>query len=72
MYAVLTDESLTGSLQTQSQHILMDAKDSPCLHAHNRISNSKILNNNCFIANWFVRMRTIFENVVANEAIVLQ
>ena len=32
-----------------------DDKDSPSLHAHNRISNA-ILNNNCFVARWFVRM----------------
>ena len=46
----------------------MDAEDSPHLYAHNRISNSAILNNNCFIAKWFVRMRTSEENGVANEA----
>ena len=27
----------------------MDAKYSPYLHAHNRISNSAILKNNCFV-----------------------
>jgi len=46
----------------------VDAKDSPCLHACNHISNSTILNNNCFIAKVFVRMHTIFENGIANEA----
>jgi len=44
-----------------------DDKDSPHLHAHNCISNSAILNNNCFIAKWFVRMFTSEENGIINE-----
>ena len=50
----------------------MDTQDSPCLYPHNHISNSAILNNICFVAKWFVCMRTNFENGVANEAIVVQ
>ena len=68
--AVLAEESLTRlSLSTESA---MNAKDSPCLHEHNPyISNSTILNNNCFVPKWFVCMCTTFENGIANEAIVL-
>ena len=47
MYAVLAKESLT-SLCSNTEST-MDTKDSPCLHAHNHISNSAILNN-CFVA----------------------
>ena len=70
--AVLVAESLT-MLCTNTEST-MDDKDSPCLRAHivNRISNSAILNNNCFIAKWFVRMCTNFENGVANEPLVVQ
>ena len=49
--------------------ITINAKDSPCLHAHNRISKWEILNNNSFVAKCFVRMH---ENGVANETIVVQ
>jgi len=52
MYAVLAKESLTRLCSNTES--TMDAKDSPYLHAHNHISNSAILNNNCFIAKWFV------------------
>ena len=65
MYAVLT--RLSSNIEST-----MDAKDSPCLHEQNRISNSTILNNNCFVVKWFVCMCTIFENGASNEAIVLQ
>ena len=67
MYAVLAEESLTRFCSTTES--TMDAKDSLCLHAHNRISNSAILNNNFFIAKWFVCM--CLGNGIANEAIVL-
>ena len=47
MYAVLAEESLTRFPSiTEST---MNAKDSPCLRAYNLISNSTILNNNCFV-----------------------
>ena len=48
----------------------MDAKDSPCLHANNHVSNSAFLHNNCFIAKWFLMHAYKFG--IANEAIVLQ
>ena len=64
MYAVLAEESLTRPCSNTES--TMNAKDSPCLHAHNLISNSAILNNNCFVAKWFVCMRTSFENGVCN------
>ena len=67
----ITDQAGRLSLNTVST-MNAKARDSPCLHAHNHISNSTILNNNCFVAKWFVCMRTIFENGIANEAIVLQ
>jgi len=69
MHAVLAEESLTRLCSNTES--TMDAKDPPCHHAHNRTFNSTILNNNCFIAKWFVCMRTNFENGIANEAIVL-
>jgi len=49
MYAVLAEESLTRLFSNTESTV--DAKNSPYLHAHNCISNSTILNNNCFIAN---------------------
>ena len=69
MYAVLPEESLTRLCWNTESTI--NAKDSPCLHAHNCISNSAILNNNC-IVKWFVRMCTSFENGIINETIVVQ
>ena len=49
MYAVLAEESLTRL--SSNVESLVDAKDSSCLHVHNHIiSNSVILNKNCFVA----------------------
>jgi len=46
---ILAEESLTRLCSNIES--TMDAKDSSCLHAHNHIiSNSVILNKNCFIA----------------------
>jgi len=45
MHAVLAEESLTRLCSNTKS--TMDAKDPPCLHAHNRIFNATILNNNC-------------------------
>jgi len=70
MYAALAEESLTRLCSNAESTI--HAKDSPCLHAHNNISNSELLNNNCFVAKWIVHMCTSFENGVTYEAIVLQ
>ena len=41
MYAVLTEESFTRLCSNTKS--TMDDKDSPCPHAHNRISNSAII-----------------------------
>jgi len=70
MYAVLAEESLTRLCSNTES--TMDAKDSPCLHAHNHISNSAILNDACFVAKGFVCIHTSKENGMVNEAIVLQ
>jgi len=58
MYAVLAEASLTRiSSNTEST---MDAR-LPRLHAHNHIiSNSVILNNNCFIAKWLRARLQVF------------
>jgi len=42
----------------------MDAKDSPCLHAHNHISNQQPL----FCCSVIFAQGSIFENGIANEA----
>ena len=51
----------------------MDAEDSPHLYAHNRISNSAILNN--YIVSLLSDLCAcvqVLQNGVVNEAIVLQ
>ena len=54
MYAALALTRLCSNTEST-----MDAQDSPYLLAHSHISNSNsaILNNNCFVAKWFVYMR---------------
>jgi len=47
MYAVLAEELLTRLCSNTES--TMDDKNSPCLHAHNRISNSAILSTNNFL-----------------------
>ena len=47
MYTVLTEESLTRL--SSNNESTMDAKDSPYLHAHSRISNSTILYGNVLL-----------------------
>jgi len=39
----------------------MDAKNSPCVHTHNHISNSTIINDNCFTAKWFMRIHQVLK-----------
>lgn len=42
---------------------------SPCMHAQ---TNSEILSDDCFVAKYFVGMRTSEENYIPNKAIVLE
>jgi len=48
MYAVLAEQLWTRLCSNTKS--TLDDLDSLCLHAHNHISNSAILNNNRFVA----------------------